>query len=506
MIMAENVVNVSEDLKGAPVAGAGSVGLETQVAGNPATVSAAALATGGVSAGNFIATDIDQELFRFNSDDTPLMQLMLSAKKVQVNSPVVQHYMLDEAKSCVITSAQVAGGSTSATLKLEAKDQNLLRPYTTLIAKGVDGYEGNEQTPGKDLMLFVTGHTAEGEPVVRAMNGQKSSDSEELGTIPAIPAGTTLVILANALYETQKQVDPDLIVPKPEEVYLQKRGMNQVVSDYFDAQKKQIPFTKAIIAEQAIANFKVRGNRTMWISRKGKLQVNVPNMGMQTVYSTEGVRWQFKCELQTEGKWTIEKLIALAKMFFTGEDVPKTAILLAGKNLLESLQCIDYSKHPEIQVTQKTNAIGWSVTNIHTVFGDIEVKREPTLDRIGYSNSGALIGEGRLVHYVYSQEHSFNDRVEGEEASRNGIIIWDGLALKGSCHIWIDGEGEKNDNVNVTNINYLEEALTADNAKDGEVYYLLADVKVGDINGKIGEMYKYDGSKFVEYTGEVYNK
>jgi hypothetical protein len=314
------------------------------------------------------------------------------------------------------------------------------------------------------------------------------------------------VILANALYETQKQVDPDLIVPKPEEIYLQKRGMNQVVSDYFDAQKKQIPFTKAIIAEQAIANFKVRGNRTMWISRKGKLQVNVPNMGMQTVYSTEGVRWQFKRELQSEGKWTIEKLIALAKMFFTGEDVPKTAILLAGKNLLESLQCIDYSKHPEIQVTQKTNAIGWSVTNIHTVFGDIEVKREPTLDRIGYSNSGALIGEGRLVHYVYSQEHSFNDRVEGEEASRNGIIIWDGLALKGSCHIWIDGEGEKNDSANVTNINYLEEALTADNAKAGEVYYLLADVKVGAINGKVGEMYKYDGAKFVEYTGEVYNK
>ena len=493
------------DLTGnAPVAGAGSVGLETQVGGSPATVSAAAMATGGVSAGNFIAADIDDELFRFNSDDTPLMQLMLSAKKVKVNSPVVQHYMIDEAKSCVITNEQMTGGA-SAILPLDNKDKNIVRPYTTLIAKGVDGYEGATQTPGKDLMLFVTGHNAEGNPVVRAMNGQKESDSDEIGNIPTIPAGTTLVILANALYETQKQVDPDLIVPKPQELFLQKRGMNQVVSDYFDAQKKQIPFTKAIIAEQAIANFKVRGNRTMWISRQGKTQVNVPNMGMQTVYSTEGVRWQFKRELQCEGKWTIEKLIALAKMFFTGEDVPKTAILLAGKNLLESLQCIDYSKHPEIQVTQKTNAIGWSVTNIHTVFGDIEVKREPTLDRIGYSNSGALIGEGRLVHYVYSQEHSFNDRVEGEEASRNGIIIWDGLALKGSCHIWIDGEGEASID-DVTNINYLDEDLSADAATSGEVYYLLADVKVGSINGKVGQMYKYDGSKFVEYSGEVYNK
>lgn len=503
--MAEKVAGEVVDLTGqAPVAGAGSVGLETQVGGAPATVSGAALATGGVSAGNFIATDIDQELFRFNSDDTPLMQLMLSAKKVKVNSPVVQHYMIDEAKSFVVTNAQMTGGA-SAILALDDKDNNIIRPYTTLIAKGVNGYEVNVATPGKDLMLFVTGHTAEGKPVVRAMNGQKQSASDEIGNIPTIPAGTTLVICANALYETQKQVDPDLIVPQPMEIYLQKRGMNQVVSDYFDSQKKQIPFTKAIIAEQAIANFKVRGNRTFWISRQGKLQVNVPNMGMQTVYSTEGIRWQFKRELQNTGRWSITKLIALAKMFFTGEDIPKTAILLAGKNLLESLQNIDYSKHPEIQVTQKTNAIGWSVTNIHTVFGDIEVKREPTLDRIGYSNSGALLGEGRLVHYVYSQEHSFNDRVEGEEASRNGIIIWDGLALKGSCHIWIDGEGEANDAA-VTSINYVDEDFDASkDAVQGEVYYMLVDKMLGTVDAKVGQMYKYDGEKFAEYMGEVYN-
>ena len=494
------------DLTGAaPVAGAGSVGLNTQVGGNPATVSAAALATGGVSAGNFIAADIDEELFRFNSDDTPLMQLMLSAKKVKVNSPVVQHYMIDEAKSFVVTKEAMSGETASKTLSLEDKDMNIIRPYTTLIAKGVAGYEGSVQTPGKDLMLFCTGHTAEGAPVVRAMNGKKTNVSDEIGNIPPIPAGTMLVICSNALYETQKQVDPDLIVPQPEEIFLQKRGMNQVVSDYFDSQKKQIPFTKAIIAEQAIANFKVRGNRTLWISRKGKLQVNVPNMGMQTVYSTEGIRWQFKRELQCAGKWNITKLIALAKMFFTGEDIPKTAILLAGKNLLESLQNIDYSKHPEIQVTQKTNAIGWSVTNIHTVFGDIEVKREPTLDRIGYSNSGALIGEGRLVHYVYSQEHSFNDRVEGEEASRNGIIIWDGLALKGSCHIWIDGEGEQSQE-GVTNINYVDEDFDAASAVAGEVYYLLVDKQLGTINAKVGQMYKKTEDGWVEYTGEIFNQ
>lgn len=41
------------------------------------TVTTVAEMTGGIAPGNLIETDIDQELFRFNSDDTPLMNLML---------------------------------------------------------------------------------------------------------------------------------------------------------------------------------------------------------------------------------------------------------------------------------------------------------------------------------------------------------------------------------------------------------------------------------------------
>ena len=375
-------------------AAAGTAGMPTQVHGNPATVSAAALATGSIDAGNFVQPDIDNELFQFKSDDTPLMSLMLKAKKVKVDSPEVDHYMIDEARSSVtLAEAYTAKGEMTAELTLEVKDTNLLQPHTTVLVKGVNGYnEKGEETVGQELMLIVVGKGANGKPMVRACNGVKD-DNSEYTTIPTIPANTKLVILGNALYETQKEVAPDLIVPHPTRIYLQKRGMNQVVSDYFDSQRKRIPFAKAIIAEQAIANFKVRGNRTLWASRASKFKVDTGKLGMQYVYTTEGIRWQFKKELQHTGKWTIEKLIALAKMFFTGEDVPQRAICLAGKNFLEGIQSIDYSKHPEISIENKTNAIGWAVTNIHTVFGDFEIKREPTLDRLGWSNSAALIGE-----------------------------------------------------------------------------------------------------------------
>lgn len=478
---------------GNPEAIPGTSGIAGQLLGESTTVSVAAATSGGIENGNFIGTAVDDELFRFNSEDTPLMNLMLRAKRVNVNSPEVDHYMIDEARSTVTTITACGGNSKAyCVLPVSESDGNALRPHTTLLVKGVSGYDANGQniTPGKDLMLFVTGQdTGSNSPVVRAVNGQKRSPEDEFGFIPMIPEGTRVVILANSLYETQKEVDPDLILPQPTRIYLQKRGMNQVVSDYFESQKKRMPFSKAVIAEQAIANFKVRGNRTLWAGRAGKFKVNVPKMGMQYVYTTEGLRWQFKRELTERGAWSVDKIIALAKMFFTGEDVPKSAILLAGKNLLESIQKIDYSHHPEIQITTKVNSVGWTVTNFHTVFGDIEIKREPTLDRLGWSNSGALIGENRLVHYVYSAEHAFEDRVEGEEATRNGLLIWDAVALKGTCHIWIDGENDSTGST-AKRLMLWDKAIAPKDVTDGMTLYLTNDCPAISSSARAGQIWR----------------
>ncbi len=221
-------------------------------------MSAAAEATGGIAPGNFVETDIDDELFKFNSDDTPLMQLMLRAKKVKATSPKVEHYMIDEAKSSVTTVNAVEAGTTmQVVLPLGSEDQPVVHAYDTLRVRGVNGYsEAGIEQPGKDLMLWVVGKdTTTGNPVVRAVNGKKDSAEDLYSKVPAIPAGTVIDLLGNAMYETQKVVPPSLVLPKPTIIQLQKRGMTQVVSDYFDAQKKRIPFTKAVVAEAMISDF-----------------------------------------------------------------------------------------------------------------------------------------------------------------------------------------------------------------------------------------------------------
>ena len=166
---------------GTVAVGTGTAGLQTQAGGAPATVSSAAEATGGIDGGNFVEVDIDDELFKFNSDDTPLMNLMLKAKKVKIDSPEVDHFMIDEPRSSVTTSAKLeATTGNTGILQLNAEDQNIPRPYGTLLVEGVDGYaeDGKTKTVGKPLQLFVVGHDqASGNPIVRAVNGPKTPTS-----------------------------------------------------------------------------------------------------------------------------------------------------------------------------------------------------------------------------------------------------------------------------------------------------------------------------------------
>ena len=485
----------------------GAAGVVDQANGSPVTVSQQANANGGIAPGNLIETDIDKELFAFEGEEPSLMNLMLKAKSVSVKSPIVEHYMIDEPRCQMTTNADLSASTgQTATLPLDASDQNLAQKYDTIIVKNVNGYDENGvETPGQDLMLFVVGtETSSNNPIVRAVNGVKSNATDLYSKVPAIPSGTKLVILDNALYETQHMVPPASFSPQPTLVYLQKRGMTQIVSDYFDAQKKRIPFGSALIAEQMIRNFKRRGNRTLWVGRKGKFIVRTEKVGDQNVYTTEGIRWQVKKEFQHSGSWTIEQIIALTKMYFTGEDVPRTGLALCGKNFLENIQCVDYSKHPEIQIQVATNTIGWKTTRIHTVFGDIDIMREPALDKLGYSNSAMIIGEDRLVHYKYTQEHNVNEKIEGEEAKSKSIVTWDALALKGGCHLWIDGEGEGANSGST--VFYLWDSATAPTTEAGvvsDVYYLLSPCAGISESSKKGELWQYNGSAWAIYTGDV---
>lgn len=377
----------------------------------------------GIDAGNSKEVGFDVELFNFESEATPLLSLMLRTKHIDVSSRIVENYAFDDVDiSTVKTVAKVEGGSgTSFILPLSEMDKLYVSTYSTLRVRGVKGYtdDGLEETPRIDLQLYVVGKDEKGNPIVRCVNGFRRNPTDAYCQIPTIPADTTLDILDVALPEKQDIVPPDSVKPIPVEVYLQKRGINNSML------KRSIDEY-----EYSVRKLKRATNRTLWIGRKGKMSVD-KDMGMQEVYFTEGIRWAIKREITNPFKWTCEVFISWLKMFFAGGGKPIEPICLCGSNFLENIQCLDFSKYPGIKIMFVTNRLGWKVAKIRTLFGDLEVKYDPTLDEIGYSNSAAILDFGRLVHYVYSKECSDAAEMNENDAKDSSVIIYEALALEG---------------------------------------------------------------------------
>lgn len=508
MLAADATVPVTEDPS--PKPSPGQAGVETQLPGQPTTVSGVAEATGGVGGDGLVQPDIDEQITLIGTDEFVLDGLMRRAKrKVKVTGYEVDHYIIDEQKASVFTKEEYTGSNQKqGVIKLESEDQELFQEYGTVLVKGVDGYDEKGKTPiaGTDLMLYIVGKDSSNDPICRAINGPKTNDSDEYCNMPTIPQGTELVILSNALAETQKEVAPDIIIPTPKRVFLQKTAMNQIVSDYFDAQKKRIEFQQATIAEAALKQYRRKNNRTLWVGRKGKFRLDRGKMGIQYVYFTEGVRWQFKREWEHKGAWTFEDIIALAKMKFTGQDCSKEAMWLMGRDQLEQIQNIDFTKHKDISMTSK-EVWGFACTQLHTVFGDFYLKHEPTLDYIGYSNSGGIFDLNGLVRYYIKNEEKSREKIEGEEANRDAVISINALALKGYSHIWVNGDESNDGLTGVTIVVEWDNASDApEEPKMNQVFYLKQACTGINASSKAGEFWRWDGESWVQYKGEIYAK
>lgn len=504
----------------------GTAGLNSQLGGAPTTVSGVQNASGGM--GELVLPEVDQRIFMFERGKTALMELMLMAKRVDVKSMEVKHYAIDQGTPIVTVYA--VNNSTN-TITLVNSDKGKVRAYDTLMVKGVKGYNfenGANVISRRPLQLFVKSVNSDDTITCVAINGVKQAATDQYGSFPTssststdwnynntnlITQGTKLVRMANALYETQKWVDPNTIIPVPDMLYLQKRGMTSIVSKYLADQKMEIPYEEAVKAEAQLREFKAAGNRTLLISQQSKMLVRSSMGDDQWDYTTNGVRWQVKREVKHTGPWTFEDVITLIKTYYNGADKPKSGIWLVGENLAQALQLIDWSKHPEVKMEPYTNeTLGWKVTRLTCIFGDLQIKLEETLNDCGYQNSGIIIGEDRLVHYVRRGESNYTEDVEGEEATRSGVLVSDALGLKGNCHIWVDGDDDDDDTApqadvfrlwSKVNSSGVPQAPASTDLEDGVIYVFAYDLTLTVTSGgstvqsvtvMSGEAYKYSAS------------
>ena len=483
----------------------GIAGLPTQGLGAPTTASEVS------EISDIIEADVDAEITKVASDESVIDTIKRRVKRqVPVKSFEVDHYMIDEKRTKAYTNTVYTGiRATRAEIPFATTgERKIFQEYYTAICKGVNGYDstGQIELPGVDLMLFFVGKNPTTEaPIAIAVNGPKMNAADDYCTVPTIPAGTEVVLLSSAAYETQKFIAPSTVVPIPERVYLQKQLCNSIVSDYFEAQKKRIPFSENQIAEAAIRQFRLESCRTAWIGQPGKFKVQAmdSSMGYQWDYFSKGIRWQFKRQYDLASKITFGDLINLSMVKFTGFNCSKKAVWLLGKQLLNDIQQIDLTLYKNVNF-KGDKVFGIECSSIHTVFGDIALLHDPTLDALGYSNCGGLIDEEGLVRYYLKNEDVKTENVDGEEAKREVVMTIDCLCLKGYSHIWVNGSAAESSIPGATRV--TSSATLPENPQIGDVVILTADVNhlVGGEQKlwfENGSVVTFNGVTWIEYTG-----
>lgn len=508
--MAMAVTDDTADAAGATV---DEAGLKTDLSGTAASGTQ-------IREGDLAEPEIDEYISKFRpykfSLDTDMRK---KAKQVKVKGYEVDHYA---SGSSPLNGTIYGTVAKAATIELRvgfeiSKDNlKMLAPYSTICLPDVMGYDEAGTTEEGALMLEVLDRDAS-KAVLGAINGP--IESGEM-VVPKIDAGAEFMVCANACSESQMQVSPENYQPRPKTVYLQKKIVNMVMTDHFKEIVKKVPFYEQDLKDDALYNFRRKSSRTLWVGKQRRVKRMISDtMGEEFVYTSEGILRQVTNMFAMDEDLSFSDLVAISKMQFTDYSTSNEAEVYCGKDFMEKLLNIDFTKHKDISFTAHQE-IGVDIRSFNSTWGKLNFKHEQALDDLGYSAAAVVLDMKSATRYIKEDDKTqMVDMKKGagetREATREIHTQIDCLALHGHNSILVGPtellfkfKDPKKATILVTSSSLASSALGA-KLKDGVVVYLTADYTDSNNaanNFPKGSLVQYSAltKTWTEYSGEIY--
>lgn len=463
-----------------------------------------------VRRGDLAEDEVDKDIAEFRPFQFPLdTDIRLQAKQLPVKGYEIIHYRSgDSAMDCSVVTAITGGGATAQIPAASINGSLTMFPdFSTISVGGVAGYkEGSASETQGTLMLFVVSNDGT-KLVVKAINGPLTSADTGATTVPNIPVGSTLSVCVNACHESQMNVSPENYQPRRQVMYLQKKIMNYVITDHFKEILKKTPYAEADIKADALYKFRRKCSRTAWIGAQSKFLVNVGNnMGEQYIYTQKGILRQLTNLYGIGDSIDYADLIAITKLQFTDYSQHKVAEAYCGKNFIEKLLNIDFTKHHDIEF-KSSMQLGIDISSFKTSFGTINFKHDPTLDDLGYQDYCVVVDMKGASRYVKTDnKESEQDMKKGvgdnQEATRKRVMQIDAICLKGYNSMLV-GPSKTLANMNVADAatSVRKVSVVPTNPSDGMLIFLTAANSTLNLDANTVYQYNAGTGTWTEYTG-----
>ena len=464
--------------------------------------------------GGLIDDEWDSELTRFQPYRTPLLSIARQvARKVNVSNWTIKHGRVGGETLDGRTTAEITGG---ATITLSSSNfSGSLKPFykgSTLFVPTVAGYKkGSKTDVDGGLMLFVTDNDGKNVTCMAVngpLSGDAATDDLDCMTCPTIPAGTYICAGATAASESQLLVTPENYQPREEEFNVQKKLLNIVFTeDYLKVKKKQ-PIKVADLKADAIAKYNMRAERTYWLGIQSRFSVTHNDGSIEDVYTSKGLLWQVTNSYSVErGKLTLGDLIAISKLQHTTFSQSDISYAFCGRNFMEWLLNLDMGSNQRIISMNDVRELDLDFKQLKTTFGTTNFIYDQGLDLIGMEDACVVLDLKGATRYVKTNEKErTNDMSKGAGEIRDAKRIIheeaDGLALRGYNSI-IVAPTETAFSLPGTQMrsSIVSSAKLPATPADGVVVALTADYEEGGKTYEAGNVYQYNGTSWIEYTG-----
>lgn len=345
---------------------------------------------------NFYTRTIDERICKIRPMVTPIDQISRHvARKVSANSLEIKYYSAGTQPIKTSLSEAVAKQTSGLSVAIKVADASMFTECDTMSVVGVKGYKDDGATEdSRDLMLYVTGTDANGNPIVTAINGLTNGKDVNCW-VPAIAANAVLIRMGKACAEKDATAPTYSIVPTPKSNYCQN-FMAQIEQSTFDKiSTTEVPWNFSDKEEATLFDMKMGMELSHLFGVKGKIQHPV---NKQFVWTCGGIYWEAGKDIiagtydatAKTAKITDKDLVDIHKELFTGAGAgSKRKILFAGSEFLAALQKATSDKY---KLEQKTiDAWDLTFTSWKSNFGEALVIHEELFDMRGMSSCGFVL-------------------------------------------------------------------------------------------------------------------
>ena len=430
------------------------------------------------------------------------------ARQIKVDVKDPYNYEIGEAILEAQTSVQTAVADTEETVvKVHSNDAKIFTKNGCILVEGITGYdESGLIEDGNPLMLMVLSKSG-GDLSCLVVNGKKSTTGDYKILPAAIPAGTTLYAMAPAMSESEIEIEPDNVLPKAKQIYLQKKVCAITWTELFERIEKKAAWNVQDIKSAALDRYKRKYTRQMLISAPSKFYKHNEKTGTEIAYTQNGILRQLRLGYQlSDGQLDFNDLVAICAMMFGKYDTPSEVTAYCGTKFIQRLLNIDFTKHNEFTVRNYTDeSTKMVITSFECNFGKITFKHEYGLDDLGYGECAVLFSVKEAKHFYYQSGKTINinhEKGEGGEVreAKTQYFVQDDCVELGGFNNMIVGpatliSGYKLSALDtMTSVNKLSDITSP---AEGQIAYLIAD----DGANKMG-LYKYSGTKWEAYNGK----